>query len=176
MNYLKIPLPSTSLADKIPSGKVSLVQNSLKNMIYSSFLDPLRIIYLCLHSVHYSLGPFFNYVDKTRQVGSIGNVNSCRFFLRKVMKFLPKFQPNVSRQVVNNWQNLVNVVKGRPLWPYFSSLFGTDGGDLTSHGVCRRGTVRRIGASQVNVTFTRKYVQTTMYILGVKFIFPFFPI
>ena len=56
----------TSLADKIPSGKVSLVQNSLKNMIYSSVLDPLRIIYLCLHSVHYSLGPFFNYVDKTR--------------------------------------------------------------------------------------------------------------
>ena len=58
-----------------------------------------------------TLGAFFNYVYKMRQVGSNGNVNGIqRFYHKTVKKYVNRGQPS-SRQVVNNGQNLVNVVK-----------------------------------------------------------------
>ena len=58
---------------------------------------------------------FFNYVNKTRLLGGTGNVNGMQISPLTVKKIHLKCQHEVGMQVVNNGQNLVNVVKERPL-------------------------------------------------------------
>ena len=82
------------------------------------------LMYYSIYSTtgQYAQGSFFNYVDKTRQVSGTGNVNGKYAEISyNILKEFPN-QCNVNRgtvgtcrQVVNNGQNLVNVVKERPL-------------------------------------------------------------
>ena len=64
-------------------------------------------------------GSFTNYVDKTRQVGSTGNVKGMQIFLKN-----SKVIPSPMSTVVNNGHNLAIVVKERPRKePVAHSLF-----------------------------------------------------
>ena len=64
-------------------------------------------------------GSFINYVDKTRQVGSNGNVNSRQIF----PLVLKQAMSTGVGQVVDNGQNLVNIVSERPLRPSSVALY-----------------------------------------------------
>ena len=57
---------------------------------------------------------FTNYVDKTRLVGGTGNVNGMQISPYNTSIEIHSPLPTKGKQVVNNLQNLVNIVKEQP--------------------------------------------------------------